>query len=171
MDTRTIPIGIKSYMTVMRRVFKGCDVYLSGGALAPHKTNDYDIVVISKYYSDRILEPMKKLYDVGMFDSIECYEAYGDTEEDDNKFHTKIVCDVSGTKVDFLFAMGSDYDIMSLMDNYPLSIQMQAVDFNGNLIQGERFCDYKIVVYQRGSSEEKYRKYYPNKEFIYHEDT
>ncbi len=175
MSTQIIPVGIKTYMAAMRRLFPGCDVYLSGGALAPHTTNDFDIVIISNYYSDRILDPMRLLYQAGMFDTIECYEAYGEepgtNSEDDGKFHTKIVCAVGGVKVDFLFTRRHDYDIRLLMFDYPLSIQMQSLDFDGNLIQGTRYREDKIVVYQKGSAEEKYKTYYPDKEFIYADNT
>ena len=178
MDTYIIPIGVKTYMAMMRRAFKGAEVFLVGGALAPHKTNDFDIVILSDYYSDQIINPMKQLYEARMFDAINIYKAYDLEVEDkstwdDGKFHTKCVCDVAGTKMDFLFCRKSEYpSIYNVLDGFPLSIQMQAVDFEGNLHKGARFNADKIVCfYGKGSpSEKKYRKYYPDKDFIYDTD-
>ena len=146
-------------------------VYVAGGSLAPHETNDIDIVILNNWSDSEVFRELVHLYKkVRAFDSIEVYKAYGQGQEEDGKFHTKAVCKINDQKVDLLFAFDCEYPtIESVMDDFPLSIQMQAMDCKGKLIRGAKYLESPIIVYREECIEsciKKYKGYYPNHQFI-----
>ena len=166
-----ITIGkITGLLKQLQVIFETKQVYLSGGALAPHPTHDYDIVIISDWLHEEIFKEVTDMYKVGILSEVEIYKAYDLGDEEDSKFHTKAVCNMQGVKVDLLFADATDFgSIHDVMNEYPLSIQMQAMDSSGRIIHGKNFCLDPIKIYRKGcvkSCIEKYRKYYPNTKFI-----
>ena len=161
---------ITNLLQQLQVIFKTKQVYLAGGALAPHPTHDYDIVIINDWFHKEIYDEVTIMCQVGIISEVEIYKAYGLGEEEDNKFHTKAVCNMNGVKVDLLFADSTDFPtIEDVMLEFPLSIQMQALDSKGNIIRGKNFSLNPIKIYRTGcvkSCIEKYKTYYPNTEFI-----
>jgi len=153
-------------------------VYVAGGSLAPHKTNDIDIVILNDWTQSEVFQELEYLYkSKRAFDSLLIYKAYGQgpeedgqDPEEDGKFHTKAVCKINDQKVDLLFAFDCEYPtIESVMDGFPLSIQMQAMDCKGKLIRGAKYLESPIIVYREECIEsciKKYKGYYPNHQFI-----
>ena len=142
------------------------EVYLAGGCLAEHGVNDYDIVIISRYWSDELIKFIEDWYRQGNTDDCNIYRAYNQGGDDDDKFHTKAVCHIDGIKVDLLFVDSAKYNINQVLDRFPISIQMQAVGPYSRIIQGSRFCANPIIIYNDTPATEKYRKYYPDRRFI-----
>lgn len=160
---------ITNLLKQLQVIFKTKKVYLSGGALAPHPTHDYDIVIISDWLHKEIYDEVTSMYQVGILSEVDIYKAYGLGEEEDNKFHTTAVCKMQGVKVDLLFTDSTDFPtIEDVMLKFPLSIQMQAMDSDGNIIQGKNFSLGPIKIYNPGRKAciEKYKTYYPTTEFI-----
>lgn len=165
-----IPDFVKKVMQDWSTLLGTPEVYLAGGSLAEHKTNDYDIVILSEEYSDALLPMIQQYYAGGNCEAVEVYRAY-DIEpdafkEDDGKFHTKAVCTINGTKVDLLFANNHKHSIRDILDKFPLSIQMQAQNIHEELIRGKRYCDNPIINFYGTRAFKKYLVYYPDRRFI-----
>ena len=160
---------ITNLLQQLQVIFKTKQVYLAGGSLAPHHTHDYDIVIISDWLYEEVFHEITNMCKVGIISEVKVYKAYGIGEEEDNKFHTKAVCNMNGVKVDLLFTDSTDFPtIEDVMLKFPLSIQMQAMDSDGKIIQGKNFSLDPIKVYNPGPKAciEKYKTYYPTTEFI-----
>ena len=159
---------------LLKKIQKAFDtqlVYQAGGSLAPHLVHDYDIVVLNDWSHSEIFQELEYLYRQGkMFQEINVYKAYNLGDEENGMFHTKAVCEMDGVKIDLLFADTTDYPtIYHVMNDFPLSIQMQAMGTDGRIIQGKNFCLDPIVIYRNGcvkSCIEKYRGYYPSTKFF-----
>lgn len=149
------------------------EVYLAGGAMCQHQTKDLDIVILSKFNHAETFDDLNGFYRAGMCQTIAVYKAYGITSEgaeDDGKFHTKAVTSMDGVKVDLLFADIDYYPtIFTILDKFPLSIQMQAMRVDGLVFTGRYHSSNPIYVHRIGAVDSaitKYKEYYPTTPFI-----
>jgi hypothetical protein len=153
-------------MNYIGDVFNTKEVHLVGGSLCEHITNDYDVAVGITVHCDSERSTIISIFEnKDVFSDFEIHASYPD--ETDNPYRAIVVTTYEGRKVDFLFYFIDDYSIDDVLDEFPLSIQMQAMDSKGNHILGKGYDDDPITIFIPGKSENKYRGYYPDKEFIY----
>lgn len=157
-----VPYEIVTTVAALQSRLNDVDVYYAGGCLQDRKIQDYDVVVIgcNLDYEDVMVE----FDDLQYMDDCDVTTSYPD--EIENPYFMIVVTKVAGVKVDFLFAKEDQY-IEDILDSFPLSIQMQALNVGcDEHIIGAKYSLDPIVVYTNGKSEAKYRKYYPNTRFV-----
>ena len=153
------------------------DIYLVGGALCNREVKDYDLVVLTESDPDvysHLLEKAYKRY--RLYDSIHITRAY-ETGEDDisrdiaERFHTIAKVKRDGVSFDILFAHKDSYPtIDDVLLTFPMSIQMRYMSCNGKVVEGTRFSRDPIFIYRSEHADKsigKYKKYYPDRNFIY----
>jgi len=138
-------------------------VYPTGGCLCDHPVQDYDILVESACTSGDVIRLVHGWYKDGYFKTVSITHAY--EEQTDKRYHTIAVLTTENYKIDLLF-MQPNMDVYKVMLEYPLSIQRQVL-INDTLVQGLGYSSAPIYVYFHGKFEDKYKKYYPDKEFKY----
>jgi hypothetical protein len=142
--------------------------YLTGGALLPHATHDYDILIRSALSDSDLLIQASKLYkETREIAKIVIHSAYGKSTDE---WRAVIKLVYNGYDMDLLVMPGA-MSIHEVLARYPLSIQKQALRIG---VEPKRTAPYRhpdytehiIVVHKGGISYKKYRKYYPDKAFL-----
>jgi len=140
------------------------ELYYTGGCLCEHETQDYDILVQSKLVKQDFVDVFKQIYlkETGISEI-----RYNTSYERNGLFTTGITVWYRGHKIDFLFFDVQVSTLHDVLNSFPLSIQMQAIHYENShlVLRSTKFSHDPIIIYVRGISEEKYRKYYPDKEF------
>lgn len=161
----TIPKQVREAVDEVMCRFRTSEAYYMGGCLQDRPAEDYDVAVYTMA-TPTIIEGMMNELFPGRTIHYPVYE-----DECNNPY--KHICTLKwyGCKVDFLFCK-PDLDIYEIMDRFPLSIQMQALYalYIGvpelNMTQAAGFYKDPIIVYDGGTAEEKYRRYFPDTKFV-----
>jgi len=153
-----IPTDVRDFVEGVQNDLGDPVMYFAGGCLLDRPAQDYDVLVLGFDGDEEeimsVLEEFK----------VKTYPSYPD--EVDNPYFMIASCYIEDTKVDFLFVK-DDMDILAALDRFPLSIQMQAEDvFTEMRVQGCRYSCNPISVFLDGKSFSKYKKYYPNTDFL-----
>lgn len=137
-------------------------IYLAGGALCKHETNDYDLLIFCGLTKATILARMEHYQYIGVIDDFKYHEQYDDGTD---VYHSIYNVQMDGIKFDFLF-VSEQYSVAGALKRFPLSIQRRAENVDGFIYYEEGFQENPIIVYEGGRAERKYRKYYPDTMFI-----
>lgn len=150
--------------------------YLAGGSLLPHRTKDYDVLIIDHGWDlERIFIFWNRFSEMG-FTSCQIIEKYEDeNDEDQGTIAVVKLTHESGIEIDLLYAdedcveqnLNDAGKVMSYMYRYfPLSCQCLAQD----IATGQRIGEVNVscIVYRHfGPHVSKYKRYYPDAIFIY----
>lgn len=147
-------------------------VYLTGGALLPHETQDYDLMVYTELETEDVLRRVQEFCTAThVVDSLVVTECY---QKDPETWRMIAKITYMDYKVDLLI-LHQESTVKDIMKRYPLSIQKQALWLAGPCLYDTTEVyhhdflpvdDKLIVVHKIGSHVDKYRKYYPDHGFL-----
>jgi len=160
-------IPIKIIQAYTWNMFDAYDWFYTGGHLLPHHSPDIDIIIVvpSHTKTGPILNAFGDDYKYIGFQTVICSEAYG-TEED--SYAAVITLTSKSNKYDLLFIKSDNFNIMNWLKFYPLSIQRIAKSLkSGQIYKDPKQSSEQIIIYHNDPKfVSKYKKYYPEREFI-----
>lgn len=167
-----IPPAVTDAASIIAGRIEG-SVYLTGGALLPHVTQDYDLLIQTKMPTDDVQKAIKDMCsDTPGMCLMRIMESYHDAPAGIWRGVVKVR--YKGAALDLLIISESD-TIRSAMERYPLSIQKQALHLAGPSLYDTPevyhpdftpASDNLIIVRSSGAALVKYQKYYPKHGFL-----
>lgn len=167
----TVPFAVKFAAGLVAEYLEG-SVYVSGGALLPHESPDYDFLVVTQMSAADLLKYVVQLdHDIDEMTVVKIMESYNNQ---DDTWRMVVKLEYMQHNIDVL-VIPTGYDVKDIMGSYPLSIQKQALWLAGPNLYGTHEVYHKdftppgdglITVFSTGPAFEKYQKYYPDHAFL-----